>query len=427
MAQQQVRAGVARAVVTPPHGVSAEGFSPVPLVEVRDELLATALVFDDGHTRAALVALDLLGLDTAFVRSAQQAIEDAAGVPAGHVLLACSHTHSAPAILRPPRPEDYMSQLRARIAGAVAAAARRLEPVSLALGCVDVPPGINVHRRVMGPSGVMALPNPDGPVDRRVHAVRLRRPDGSTLALLFRFACHPTLYLGNRSQISADYPGEARRLVEHVYGAPAAFVQGCTGDVRPWVVDAEGRFRSGTEADLLRMGRVVGAAAVMAAEAAAPLVGQGICAAGADVALPYDTPPSPEALREIVNAAERHGAEDLRWARETLARLDRGDVPAALTVRIQALAIGGLTIVALPAEVFTEIGYRVEERFGSHTLVASCTNGCVGYIGTAQAVRDGGYETRRAHRFFGDPAGYGVGAETAVVEGALWLRAALST
>src|SRR3954451_16877188 len=70
-------------------------------------------------------------------------------------------------------------------------------------------------------------------------------------------------------KMSADFPGEAKALVEKVYGAntTALFLQGCAGDLRPNLPGLP--YQCGDEADIRWCGRDLGCAAVKAADRAA--------------------------------------------------------------------------------------------------------------------------------------------------------------
>ena len=55
-------------------------------------------VFDDGDTRAAILTTDLIGVEATFVDIVRQAIEERTRVPAGNVMISCSHTHFGPEV-----------------------------------------------------------------------------------------------------------------------------------------------------------------------------------------------------------------------------------------------------------------------------------------------------------------------------------------
>src|SRR5512138_3846671 len=92
MTEQTLTAGVARRIITPPKGIFLIGYGDRAKgnIGIHDDLTATALVLDDGTTRLAIVALDILTINEFIVdriRARLTPIE---------VLLCCSHTHSGP-------------------------------------------------------------------------------------------------------------------------------------------------------------------------------------------------------------------------------------------------------------------------------------------------------------------------------------------
>ena len=54
------------------------------------------VVLDDGSSRAALVAADLLGLERSEVLRIRELVAARTGIPAEAVMLACTHTHQGP-------------------------------------------------------------------------------------------------------------------------------------------------------------------------------------------------------------------------------------------------------------------------------------------------------------------------------------------
>ena len=71
------------------------------------------------------------------------------------------------------------------------------------------------NRRKFLPDGRVAMQwrnaerEPTEPVDREYAMIRLDRADGSPLAVLFNYACHPVVMGGDNYQYSADYVGPA--------------------------------------------------------------------------------------------------------------------------------------------------------------------------------------------------------------------------
>ncbi|OYW24711.1 MAG: hypothetical protein B7Z55_01400 [Planctomycetales bacterium 12-60-4] len=98
-----------------------------------------------------------------------------------------------------------------------------------------------------------------GPIDPQVGLLRLDRADGTPLAVLYQFACHPIMNPPSKG-CSADYPGFASKVVEDATGAMAFFVQGCGGDINPV------RYKEVTRAaDAEPLGTMLGATILAAA------------------------------------------------------------------------------------------------------------------------------------------------------------------
>jgi len=86
---------------------------------------------------------------------------------------------------------------------------------------------------------------------------------------------------------------------------------------------------------------------------------------------------------------------------------------------IQAFQIGDLVTVALPGEVFVEVGLEIKQRSPfARTLVCELANDSVGYIPTEKAFGEGSYETIQS------PVAIGTASE--MVESAVELLQQLS-
>ena len=264
-----LRVGIAGVDITPRAGTPLAGYSGRggPSTGIHDRLRATAVVFDDGQTRAAIVAVDLLNLREADGQAIAAAIERTAGIPRQHVLLNASHTHAAHSL---GKGERGRTELAGKIAGAAARAIRGSRPASLGYGEGTI--DFNINRRVIGPDGkAKAGLNPAGIVDRRVKVLRIDHGDGVAPAgVIMNAVCHPNVLRSQNSQISADFVGLARTFVQRSFGGGtlAMYLQGTTGDIRanlPSMDPADGFGRNGSEADLVWAGHGLGGEVVQVA------------------------------------------------------------------------------------------------------------------------------------------------------------------
>src|SRR5438132_867608 len=97
----RLRAGAAKANMTLPLGANNGGviLRGGPAKQVHDELNARCLVLDDGKTQLAFVICDLRMISRNLVDRAKELAAAALGWPAGHMLVAATHTHAAPGLV----------------------------------------------------------------------------------------------------------------------------------------------------------------------------------------------------------------------------------------------------------------------------------------------------------------------------------------
>ena len=93
--------GAAQVKINPAPGTPLAGYYSLrPSDGVLDDLHAKALVFEAGGEKAAVVIADLISLPRHVVVKARELVAQQSGIPASHVLLAATHTHTAPVIAR---------------------------------------------------------------------------------------------------------------------------------------------------------------------------------------------------------------------------------------------------------------------------------------------------------------------------------------
>jgi hypothetical protein len=358
-ARRPLLAAAATADITPPPGITIVGYGSRTSTSVRDPLEAAVLVLRDGPTTAALVTIDLPGISEWHASLVRALVASRTGAAPEDVLVAASHTHSAPMLGDDPWSRRAIDE----IGRAAAEAARELDVASLAYGEGTI--DFDVNRRLVVGGEAVPRPNPDGLHDPRVRVLALRTRHGTTRAVVSHAVCHPNVLLGPTStEISADFPGEARIALRDL-AAPWLFANGSAGDVRPNVVGADGEFRLGDDADLVRI--------------------------GAELA---------DATRGALASAVELSATPLRTAhaRPLVPHVDGGSGE----VELGAMRIGDVVLLTIPGEPLVEIGLEIERRLaealgpGVRALVVGYANGHLDYIVTENAARYRGYEVERA-------------------------------
>jgi len=222
-------AGVARREITDHHA------GPV-----NDPLYVKALVLRDGAESVVLVTVDAVAIaqigtiPDEYLDRVRARLRAELDVDPGQVLISASHCHGA-----------VCADVEERTVDAVKAAWREQVPVLVGAGA-GREDRIMENRRLLLRDGreadvrrAYALVSDEqvsgvGPVDPQIGLLRLDRPDGRPLAVVFNFACHPIQGVPGGGN-TADLVGFAARVLEDHYGggALAFFLQGCAGDVNP--------------------------------------------------------------------------------------------------------------------------------------------------------------------------------------------------
>ena len=244
------------------------GFSPyVPFRDdsrlaagVHDPIWARALALRDasGDT-IVIVAADLPGLGRKHTGPVRRRIARAHGIPAEHVILHSTHTHSAPdgsgywSTLMAGHNARYTGQLREWLYAASSDALAAMRPATLRTvttthpSCLDRASGApKAEPDCRLPAINNEIDDPRGGYDRFLMQRDLRDPivrntrivaaeltaeaTGEAIATLVNWHNHPdTLGSANRL-ISSDYPHYLREYLERTRGGIALFVAGTVGN-----------------------------------------------------------------------------------------------------------------------------------------------------------------------------------------------------
>jgi neutral ceramidase len=411
-------AGVCETNITPPPGVWMCGyaFRPTGCTAVHDELYARALVVTNGASTAAILSMDLLGLDFDLVERVRAGIHVETGILPHAILLNATHTHGGPNVREfntmGSRDPAYIDVLARKLIGVARQAHAQMQPASLAHGAASVQIGVN--RRQIQPADNQSLigRNFGGPVDPTVDVLAIRNSRGVPFAVLFSHACHPTTLGAENLAITADYCGYACSFVRRNLGQDVVplFLQGCCGNINP-----EPR---GTYQHAEQHGRTLGEAALQAIDQAAPVdldASPRIEAAETVTRLPLIRPFADDNEKSLARWAEqveverRSGhqgrimhAEGLRdyfaYEREQIAK-----APGSLEkpFAIQRIALGSVQIIGMPGEMFVQYGLDLKRQADGPVFALGFTNGVHGYVPTASDYPFGGYEVASAHRYYG--------------------------
>jgi hypothetical protein len=382
---QGLRAGFATADLTPPVGIEMGGFGynlGRTGDAVHDALLARAVVVERNGTRMAVVACDLGGMNLEITGRVRRAVEEKLGIPGSRVMVAATHTHSAPVVAnwtgigkKDPR---YLDELPSRIVRAIADAASKLQPVTAAYGEAPVE-GVARNREY-----------PNGPVDPAVRVLAFTRASGELAGFIANYSVHPVVMAERTRLFTGDLAGvSVNQVMGDHPGAVGIFLQGSCGDINPVYAHMP------QEESLVKLDLLAGILAddIRAAlKNAVPFDAGAIAMDTRRIVLPLVPPEKAPVIERLKSAEDWLALPDLPVklrgllefrrdsARAVLERFDRPPLTEKST-EIQAAVIGDVVLAANPGETFLVFGQKTAERLKGHrVMVAGYVNDYVGYI-----------------------------------------------
>lgn len=404
-AAEPLNAGAAKRKVTPPVWVpyltSSGNGTNAPFAGVHDDLYARAVVYDNGRAAAAVLAVDSLGYDNAilgpqrnFTRELRERVAAKTGLEPEAVMLAASHTHSAPETIgltpfrEAPRAADWLERHLDDLVATVVEAWNARRPVQLRCGKTRVADFARYRRIVLKSGGL----NRHGPlpadadvaqpwkVDDELTVVYAETVDGKPHSALVNFTAHPVVAM-LLPDVSADYPGAAMSNLEtSLAGAVCLFTQGACGNVNSPVV-------SGTFDDVAAAGKRLSDAAfeeIDALKKQPPLEIDAIAVRSQVCRLDARTCPT-------VDEARKQAQEQPTPLNQRMLRLSQKLRDDPLDAEVLAMRVGPIAWVGLPGEPFVETGFALKDT--GATFVVGYANGYLGYLPIRRAYGEGGYES----------------------------------
>jgi hypothetical protein len=426
-----LRVGTFKVDVTPPPGSPlCDGLVP-KATGASDPLSARGIVLvADDQPPVVLVAFDWVGIGNEGHDAFRKAIADACKTTVDRVAVHALHQHDAPgcdflaesiaADVGLPNelfPVEYARDAVKRVATAAAEAQSHLEPVThvgYGKGLVEK---VASARRILGPDGKVQFTRysatkdeklrdlPEGTIDPYARLVSLFSGD-RPIAVLSYYATHPQSYYYT-GKCSADFVGMGRDQAEDAERAGVHIhFNGAGGNI------TAGKYNDGShEMRPILAGRLAeGMKRAWDATQKVPVGELSFDWASRDVALPvgewYDEKQELVTLhytnQQIV--PRLRAARSIAWARRaagghkiTIGRLRIG-LPSP-SGRGQGEGASNIDILHLPGELFVEYQLAAQKmRPDAFVCMAAYGDYGPGYIGTAIAYTQGGYETSQVSR-----------------------------
>jgi hypothetical protein len=393
---------------TPPLGAPLEMGLCKPALEIVDRLNVRGVVLRNAGAPIVLVAVDWVGIANGGQQEWRSALASAARTTPGRVSVHTLHQHDAPGfdptaerLLQPFGLGGQLCDIKAgreaiqRATEALRRAmsdSRRITHIGLGSAKVE---HVASNRRILGADGKVQFgrmssckdpkvrAEPEGVIDPLVRLLSFWDGD-HPLAVISYYATHPQSFYC-QGGVSADFVGMARALREQeLPGVFHIHFNGAGGNV------AAGKYNDGSVAmrPILARRLADGMAAAWKSTVRSPLDPGSVDWRTLHVNLPVSAPlRDTEKLRAILAdekaepKARGKAATDLSWAANPVASLAR-------------LRLGDATVLLMPGELFVEYQLAAQQmKPGRFVAMAAYGEYGAGYIGTAAAYEQGGYET----------------------------------
>lgn len=353
---------------------------------IYDRIHHKIAVLDDGSSRFCLVSSDICLVSPSEYDHVAALLQKKLGIDPLQFWWSATHTHSAPEVGDPGLPAVFLGNryehavdtaytqfVEQTLIQGIEEAIKKLEPVTLGVGWGFSQ--ANINRRTWGTDNKATFGmSPDGAVDRRIGLLRLEKADGSLMALLANYAIHSTVLGPQNLRISGDITGSVASYVEEKTGAPMLFLNGAAGNLAP-LYSVHPSKGSGQMPQYNVM------------------LGDKILQANEDI---FDTYDSVKLYTgELVVQTPRketikNWPEDLK--KYTSVAADKKTNLVNLPVRFLRIN-DNVAIWSAPLELFCEISNNVRDASPyPYTFYVGYTNGWLGYLSTAAAWDQGGYE-----------------------------------
>lgn len=418
-AATRLRAGVASIDISPRTlpALMNGGFLQNSSNRVADPLHARALVLADERETIAIVIVDSCMVPRELCDSVKQRVAAATAIRSDRILIAATHTHTAPSVMEMclgcGRDEPYVALFAAQVAHAIEEAAENLKPAMAGWAVVEAADLTNCRRwitrsdmlgvdpfgeptvRAMMHPGYLnpAYTTPAGPIDPWLSVLSVVEADGGApLCVLGNLSMH---YFGSGGGFSADYFGEVAQILEQRLGegGNGRFVgimsQGTSGDLH-WMNYGQPQRGIGRREYAVEVARRI-------EEACQGIEHRGdlsLAAAERRITLRRRRP-SPERLAWAAGLNATRGDEPPRNQPEVYAQqaawIDQHPVEELV---LQAMRIGELGITAIPCEVYGITGLKLKRQSPlATTFNMELANGAAGYIPPPEQHLLGGYTT----------------------------------
>ena len=378
---------------------------PYKVTGADGKLRAVAIVIEKPNAgKIAIVACDVLMLNRDLLDPVEEEVAMALGIPQSHVLVNCTHTHHAPSTCTVhgyPREELFCKRVQRAIVKVCKDADAKLKDGDATLHFrLGEESSVGQNSRVLlkddsifwiGPRDDFVRPT--GPFDPELPVLSFRGADGKPRATLFN---HSTHTIGARKPgRSPAFYGLAAQELEVELGGEFLFLEGASGSTHNLSLKADEmtlRIKSAVKDALVKVKeRSVNRIAALKREMKFKV-------------RTFDEEKEDAAVSAYCRKYAAKAADDYIKVFRDQRRLLAPKQGEERSTWVQAVLVGDIAIVGVPAEFFTVLGQDIKRRSPfRYTYVAELANDWIGYLPDKKGHELGGYQTWTGLHSYAEP------------------------
>ena len=383
--QGNLKGNASSIIMTPPLelGYTLGGYGArlsKPAEDVHDDIMAKALVLDDGDKKFVIVTMDVLGFPPNVRPMIAKKLTDY-GWAEEQILLLPSHSHTSLEMLAlndkniygMPAIGVFQQELLEfvvdKLAQLILETGKQLVDIKVGTAQLTLE-GMNRNRRG------------DNAVDKELTVTRIDDSSGDPIAVMVNWTAHPTIMDEDDMWVSGGWPGYLQRELEDWIGngVVAMYYNGAEGD-QSVIAQKGGSHYEKAE----HYGRKIASKVLPVYQEITP-IHQSFDYVSHNVVLPPRSP-HPTFMQT--------GGEEYQLDEATIQGLLNQVFPE--NTFITTLQLGDLMIVGAPGEMIAEMGMGIKQQLKNegvrYPVIGGLANEWISYILTEEEYMQGGYES----------------------------------
>ncbi|MFJ8366991.1 neutral/alkaline non-lysosomal ceramidase N-terminal domain-containing protein [Bacillus cereus] len=382
------KVGVYKVDITPPVGIDFVGYHrETGINNIEERIYGTVFVFEKDELKTVFISIDNIGMLVEDTNMIRERVASRLHVPFERITVVYTHTHSGPETVGDdPLVQSYKMILVNNVVHGAVTANNNLKLCEVGWGVTTGDIGVNRRERTSDGRAKMGT-NIDGVVDKRIGMLAIRDAETKELSGILVFCtAHPNVLKGNSDELSADYPGMTREILEQIVNCPVIIVQGAAGNVNA-------KYRGSRKA-LKQMAHILSGhiLTMLPTVIYSPIVN--IRTVSSTMQMKLKDIPEIDEIRSMAQLAEEQwGVNTDEWLTIVLEKYKQGIRQLSINLEVQLFQVNDGMFSGVPMEPFSETALEVKENLQNElAFFGGYTNGYIGYLPTKEEFSYGGYE-----------------------------------